>query len=137
MSLEKFSNKMRSLADARREWLGESERNVWELSISIRDQLASQDIDKIYSLLGIVKAWAGLPPLRPDYHLSATDVYHQVAIDTMQGTKFLLPLQFNLEKKRAGRSCPRGYSTGLTLVLLETVITTHKSFCTRKHSKDI
>jgi Heterokaryon incompatibility protein (HET) len=103
MSLEKLSNKFRGLEDARREWLGEVERNLWELGISFRDQLASEDIDKVYSLLGIVRDWAGLQPLSPDYHLPAADVYRQVALDTIQGTKSLLPLQFNLEKT----NCPQ------------------------------
>ena len=98
-SYEKFSNKFRVLADTRRDWLEGTKRNLWELCTSFRDQLASQDIDKVYSLLGIVRDWAGLEPLRPDYHLSAADVYRQVAIDTMRGTESLLPLQFNLEKR--------------------------------------
>ena len=96
---EKFSNKFRVLADTRSDWIEGIERNLWELCTSFRDQLASHDIDKVYSLLGIARDWAGLQPLRPDYHLSAADVYRQVTIDTILGTKSLLPLQFNLEKK--------------------------------------
>ena len=80
--------------------LANQESDLWHLAIVLREMAATEDIAKIYGLLGMVsdtrKGWS----VPPDYRLTVADVYRQVALNDIRSRRDLACLNFDLRKKK-------------------------------------
>ncbi|TID21403.1 HET-domain-containing protein [Venturia nashicola] len=63
-----------------------------DLLLRTRLRKATDDRDKVFSVLGLVRNWLGTPPIRPDYSMSTMEIYALVAEHFIRasGSLFLL-----------------------------------------------
>lgn len=73
--------------------------HLFRLCAKFGARASSEDVDKIFSLLGLVTDWAEREPIMPDYRLSAASLYRRVTLDTILPDSTLDALIGDLEKR--------------------------------------
>ncbi|KAL4888376.1 heterokaryon incompatibility protein-domain-containing protein [Aspergillus ambiguus] len=69
--------------------------SLLKLCLDFNEARATEDLDRIFGLLGLVSEWYGAEPMAPDYNNSAERVYSQVSGQYIATTNSLLPLAFS------------------------------------------
>ena len=95
-----LSNRIFQFSNPRMIFVGEYRTDLWTLCCHLRNWQATEDVDKIYGVLGMVKDWKRSQQLVPDYRMSANELYTQVSARTLYDYDGLMPFYVNLDKAR-------------------------------------
>ncbi|KAI9779820.1 MAG: hypothetical protein M1839_007133 [Geoglossum umbratile] len=71
-----------------------------QFSLLHRHQECCRDVDRIYAYVGIVENLSGVKSLKPDYHLTAPQLYLRVCADAVVSGRTLTFLAWNTAKNR-------------------------------------
>ena len=77
--LANFYRIITSIDSTRQEWLQYQPISLLSLLRKFRTRKASDERDKVFALLNLVRHWGPNGPLRPDYTLQPGEVWFQVA----------------------------------------------------------
>jgi hypothetical protein len=101
-----FSKVVLGIEGARHQWRDEQHTTLLHLLWQFRWRNSSDPRDKVYSLLSLVKSWGSRLPIRPDYSLTAEQLYVIVVQELIKVTGNLSALMGTLTKSRELASLP-------------------------------
>jgi hypothetical protein len=101
-----FSKVVLDIEGARHQWRDEQHTTLLQLLWQFQWRTSSDPRDKVYSLLSLVKSWTPRLPIRPDYSLTAEQLYVIVVQELIKVTGNLSVLMGTLTKSHELASLP-------------------------------
>lgn len=93
-----FSRIVIEIESTRRLWLKVQPTTLLPLLRKFRARHATDGRDKVFALLGLVRHWAGVDRIIPDYGMEASQVFRETTITAIQATKSLSILAGTLQR---------------------------------------